>query len=427
MNQKFLLPNGQIAVANMESHFLLIKHLEHEDKELISAAFGKPTFSLSPHIPVAMLEYWKKAQQSEKAIQYGPPEGHYENRKKVADALSKEYKISDNFNADNVIFTVGGVSALHSIFYAVDKLKPNSKIVTPLPYYPWYQWYQGKKPSFLHYINLIANGNLTLNASALRTSLETIDKNNIGAFLFCDPSNPSSTTPGREEWLKIAQILQDYPNIPIILDEAYREMVFVADSTSLISVAQHLLPRIILLRSATKGLSAAGERMAVVVTKNKDIYNALVDYVNIYNLNTPLSTQFAYAETLSKITPADYVKLGNFYKEKVFFMKEKLQEINALPKNITYNPQGTFYLIADLSKLKGKNLNQEAAKTLLKESNAKIETDVDIATHLLFEHKIALSPLSFFGVDSSFCWLRITCADNLDIMNKIFLAIKKEI
>lgn len=41
-------------------------------------------------------------------------------------------------------------------------------------------------------------------------------------------------------------------------------------------------------------------------------------------------------------------------------MKTKLKEIDVLPKNIIYNPGSSFYLIADLSKLEGRRLNNEA-------------------------------------------------------------------
>lgn len=89
-------------------------------------------------------------------------------------------------------------------------------------------------------------------------------------------------------------------------------MVYDKENLSLISVAPELLDRIVLIRSATKGLSAAGERMAVVVTKNKEIIIKLTDYINIAHLNTPISAQYAYSQALLH-TNSEYSEMASFY------------------------------------------------------------------------------------------------------------------
>jgi aspartate aminotransferase/aminotransferase len=429
---RVLLPDNTITTADSNSYFLWVRHL-NEKKELFHATNGKPTFPLPAHIPQAMIKYWSQAASTLEPIMYGDPQGEFQYRKKIADGFSKEYQLDGVFQAEDIAFTLGGTGAIHSIFYAINTLYPGKKMVTTLPYYPSYSLYKKESKIFLNkskhfrYINLLKYGNLTLNNEALKDFLQTIKKWDIAAFLFCDPNNPNGTTPGKEEWQKIAETLKKYPTVPIIIDEAYCEMVFDQPHVSLVTAAPELLDRIIIMRSATKGLSAAGERMAVVLSKNQKIIGLISKYVSAFNINIPISLQYAYAETISQIQSTDYIKLANFYKEKIEYMKSKLAELDILPKDIIYQPNSTFYLIADLSQLKGKIIEAKAKEILVDNQTGKIETDIDIVYHFLFKHKLAIAPLCFFGVDQKRCWVRITCADPIDILDKIALILKDEL
>ena len=63
----------------------------------------------------------------------------------------------------------------------------------------------------------------------------------------------------------------------ILLDEAYMEMSYDPYS-SLFTLASHLHERIVLVRSATKGFSASGERMAVAVVGSARMREKMREY-----------------------------------------------------------------------------------------------------------------------------------------------------
>jgi len=134
------------------------------------------------------------------------------------------------------------------------------------------------------------NPGYRLTAESLSTSIESanklasIDGGYPHALLLCDPNNPLGTVLGGEELEKIADVLRANKDLTIILDEAYAEMVLDGQKhVSLLSVAPDLKNRIILLRSATKGLSAAGERMAITIAFNKEIMKTMLQHsINNY-------------------------------------------------------------------------------------------------------------------------------------------------
>ena len=74
----------------------------------------------------------------------------------------------------------------------------------------------------------------------------------------------------------------------------------------------------------------------------------------------------------------------------------------------------TFYVIADFSSLLGRPLDPRVSEQVGLgggENNKRhMHTDVDIAFHLLFKYKVALCPMSVFGVEAKRGLMRVTCS-----------------
>jgi aspartate/methionine/tyrosine aminotransferase len=304
-----LTPEGQ-AAGKMDKIMLLAMWANHlrkakatEEREVIIAAgMGRPTYPLNAHTREFLANFWST--HSGEAIGYGHPQGDIEARRLMASAMSSWY--ANPINDNNILFTVGGAGSLKSIFAALKTIHadtPNFRVITPFPYYTLYAD-NGLK---LHPIDVMQNTGYRLTAESLRKSLESAhqlaktDRGEPRAFLLCDPSNPLGTVLGREELEKIAIVLREYPKLNIILDEAYAEMVLDGEKhVSLLTVAPDLKDRIIIMRSATKGLSAAGERMAITMAFDDKIMSTILkNSISTYG-HAPRSLQIAYAETMSK-------------------------------------------------------------------------------------------------------------------------------
>ena len=404
----------------------------------ISAGMGKPTFPINPHTIQVHLAYWKKIESLAKSalcstdetkeqavIGYGDPRGDDNPRHIMAEAMSKWYETT--IRPDNVLFTVGGAGALRVIFETFNVLykdMPGYRVITPFPHYTLY----ADNRHQLHSIDVMKDPGYRLTARSLQSSLDAAfvcaetDGRYPKVFLLCNPNNPLGTVIPEDELVRIADVLRQYPDLHIVLDEAYAEMCFGGQKLpSFLKVAPDLMPRIIMMRSATKALSAAGERMAVLMAFDPDLMGKLLDK-NISTIgHAPRSSQIAYAETMAQFTKEAHQELADFYYPKVSYVNSRLKAMGAAMPDPDYSVDGTFYILTDLTDLLGLELPVEARRALGK--TGQVKTNEELAYYLLFSDSIMLAPASYFGLPKQSGVMRITCsgteAELCDLMDRL--------
>lgn len=414
---------------------------------IIAAGMGKPTFPISQFAAGAGIDYWHKSQSRSQqarhipnsrsdatarnriakilaAIDYGDSQGDFEARSKMAATLTRWYGLT--IEPQHVLYTVGGAGALHAIFNFINKQIPNGLIVTPFPHYSLYAGAQGKNRLFP--VPVMKEKGYKLTAELLSKSLKAATEQakkegtKISAVLICDPNNPLGTALTEGELQEIARVLKDYPDVPIILDEAYAEMRLSGKhQLSLLTVAPELKDRIILMRSATKALSAAGERMAVTVTFNDKVMASLRgEGVNVHG-PTPRSLQHVFAEAMEKLDEIELNNLRDFYRPQVEYCSKRVQRMGAGMPDPEYATEGTFYVVADLRDLFGQEISADAERALGK--RGKISTDEELIYSLLFDNGVAIAPLSYFGMSNRGGYVRITCSGGdeelAELMNRV--------
>lgn len=459
-----LTPDGELAGDIDRVMLMAIWARELNEKALVDnnpvifAAMGKPTFSLHYAIAQAATEHWLKVGdqsfkarhylsispnspkksnkndlivQAKGALPYGDPRGELAARTKMAAALNKWYQLDSVFKPDHILFTVGDVGALHNVFAYLRSKAPGGRIIVPFPYYALYAGVDSQRNN-LHPIYVMEEKGYRLTPKALQKSINSAkeaakkDGHDISAFLFCDPNNPLGTVVSKQEWLEIAEILRQEPNTLIILDEVYAEMVLDGErNNSLVALAPDLRDRIVLMRSATKGLSAAGERMAIMTSFNKKIMAELLKHNISIVGHAPISLQHAYAEAMSAIDEIEHQNISEFYAAQVNLVYNRVKAMGAAMPDPAYRVEGTFYVLIDLSDLKGQPLNPKAKMALGEDYRPRIETDEQIAYHLLFEHNILIAPLSYYGISPNLGYLRITCSGGETELSKLCVEIEK--
>lgn len=393
--------------------------------QMIFAGIGKPTYPINPYIIQSQLSYWKRIERLAKnsfdhkktaiesaAIDYGDPYGDINSRIIMASAMSKWYGVS--IKPNNIIFTAGGAGALRVIFETFNliyKNHPKYRVITPFPHYTLY----ADNSHQLHPIDVMRELGYKLTAQSLLNSIEKAyvlaksDNAYPRFFLLCNPNNPLGTIVSKDELEKIAEVLRKYPEIFIVLDEAYAEMSFeIVKIPSLLALAPDLKDRIIILRSATKALSAAGERMAILIAFNDKILGKLLDKnIGIIG-HAPRSGQIAYSEAMANFTDEIHQNLIDFYKQKVEYVTVRLKQMGAQMPDPEYKVNGTFYILGDFSDLLGMNLPENAERAL--EKIGLVRTNEDIAYYLLFKDSLMIAPTSYFGLPKNNGYMRITCS-----------------
>lgn len=429
-----LLPNGQPA-NNIERVMLLsmwTKSLKHNagmldvviEKEIISAGMGKPTYPINKHTVASYLAYWKNIEKitddwrSEpnklhegSAVDYGDPGGDEKPLKIMSQVMSDWYgiKISQN----NILFTVGGIGGLRIIFETFNTHFDDAfryRVITPCPYYSAY----ANNPShLLHPIPVMDEPGYRLSAKALDKSIqesyEMAEQDHIPPkmVLICNPSNPLGSVINDDEAYEIADVLRKYPELYIVIDEAYIEMNYVK-CHSLLSIAPDLKQRMIVLRSATKSLSAAGERMAILIAFDEALMKEMVNKCIGYFIHAPRSAQLAYAETMTKFDASMQKEMADFYKVKVDYIVSRLEKMGASMPDPYYRVEATFYVIGDFSDLFGLQMPAEVEKVF--ERSDIVSSNEELAYYLLFKEGIMLAPMSYFGLSADCGFLRITCS-----------------
>ena len=283
------IDSQKFKLTKMTQFWIWVKKFQ-ENNNIIISAVGRPTAPLYPPIKQGMQEYLDNLKDNE-AIEYGNLQGEGPYRERMASVLTKWY--GTKFSAENILFTNSGKMSLSTITYLISKINKDKHVVTTSPYYPdhlgdfsglYDHFYKFPKPILVDVLK--DNG---LNAENLINTIKDVNKEKIGAFIFCVPNNPMGWVISETEWRKISNILLEYENAVIVLDEAYAEMVFSNEKyQSLVNIASdNLKNRIILLRSATKGFSASGERISLIATWNNQYMQELLNYHSMNLIHTP--------------------------------------------------------------------------------------------------------------------------------------------
>ncbi|MDP3705328.1 MAG: pyridoxal phosphate-dependent aminotransferase [Legionellaceae bacterium] len=433
-----LTPNGQLAnkiekvmLLSLWTHTLIEEMAaqnQPNSKKIISAGLGKPTYPINEHTVASYLSYWQRIDdlrkkwhltpediQESTAVDYGDPRGDNAPRVLMANVMSKWYFAE--IKPEHVLFTIGGIGALRVIFETFNthfEEIPGYRIITPFPYYSAYS----NNPSHrLHPINVMEFPGYKLTSEALEKSIKEAyilaeaDHGLPKAVLVCNPSNPLGNVVDEDELNKIANVLRSFPDLYIIFDEAYVEMCYV-EIPSFLKIAPDLKHRVIILRSATKALSAAGERMAILLVFEPTLMNEMLNKNISYFIHAPRSAQLAYAETMANFTETEQSKLVTFYKKKVDYVVKRLHVMGAAMPDPLYHVEATFYALADLSDLFGLELPSEMKRVFKNAIPTKIETGEELVYYLLFKDLVMIAPLSYFGLPTDCGYMRITCSGN---------------
>ena len=391
--------------------------LENKGWDIADAGRGRPSFPSDIDALNAMYEYAARLKNNREIALYGTSVlGERKYRAQAAEGFYKEYGLE--FPTYEIMFTPGGQFAIGAVANLIAELG-EGYIITPKP------WYVNHEAIMSIYSKLHAvefDENRKISAANLEEAIKTCPK--IGAFLFCNPGNPLGNIMRENDWKNIVPILEKY-DVPIILDEAFAEIVFDKNyKISLLHAAPHLANRIIIMRSGTKALGLSGERLHVVrVPKN---YMAIMEQFQSRLIgNCPLSVQAGMAAAFQNMSFKKKSVISDYYKGNAdYLLREAEKQI------VGQKPEGGFYFIADFSKMLGQKM-PEPAKAGYSIKKEVIENDIDICMALMFgygqrdKQGLGTVPASCFGLDSKKGYVRLSFSSAKQNLERIADRIKQ--
>jgi len=243
-------------------------------------------------------------------------------------------KLEDN----DVLITSGGSEAL--LLTCLSILDPYTEVIIPEPYYPNYT-------TFVHaaggVIRALHTGPENGYHYADREKIESLITKNTRAILITNPGNPTGVVLDEKEMRMIADIAKKY-DLFLICDEVYREFCY-DDKYGVPTMGKFrdIDDNLVIIDSVSKRFSACGARVGCVITKNKELQQALLKFCQ---------SRLAVA-TIDQVGAAALYSVGAdfFAKCKTEYRERRDIVVNALRKipGVTVTePMGAFYVMASL-------------------------------------------------------------------------------
>lgn len=267
-------------------------------------------------------------------LAYSPSDGFRSYREK----LVRYYATYDiNVSADDIIITTGGSEAVLFAFLAC--LNPGDEIIVPEPAYANYMAFAISAGAKIRPVTTTIEEGFAL--PPIEKFEELINEKTKG-IMICNPNNPTGYLYSRSEMNQIKHLVKKY-NLYLFSDEVYREFIYTGSpyvsACHLVGIEEN----VVLIDSVSKRYSECGIRIGALITKNKELRNAVMKFCQA-RLSPPLIGQVVAEASLD--AGDDY--MSEVYEEYEERRKYLVDRLNRIPGVYTPIPMGAFYTVARL-------------------------------------------------------------------------------
>jgi aspartate aminotransferase len=309
------------------------KALEAKGKHIINLGIGQPDFQTPAHIVEAACKALRDGHHG-----YTPANGIPQVREAVAANLHKRHGVE--VDPGHVVVVPGGKVTM---FFAMLMFgEPGAEIIYPNPGFPIYE--SAIKFSGATAVPLPlreANG-FSFSADELLSLITPKTR----LIIVNSPANPTGGANPGAEVNKLVEGLAKHPNVAILSDEIYSEMLYAGRKhVSLLRFPQ-LRDRVIMLDGWSKTYAMTGWRMGYAVWPASLVEHATRLAINCHSC-VNAAAQWAGVAALNG--PQDEVcKMMKAFDERRKFV---VAELNKLPGVACVDPAGAFYVFPNISKL----------------------------------------------------------------------------
>ena len=269
-----------------------------------------------------------------KVLEYSPSQGYLSYRTKLVDYY-KKYDI--NLTADDIIITTGGSEAVLFSFMAC--LNPGDEIIMPDPFYANYQAFAISAGAVIRTIPTTIEEGFCLPKVE---RFEELINERTKAIMICNPNNPTGYLYTRREMNQIRDLVKKY-DLYLFSDEVYREFIYTGSPYISACHLEGIEDNVVLIDSVSKRYSECGIRIGALITKNKELRQAVMKFCQA-RLSPPLIGQIAAEASLGE--PEAYTR--ETYDEYVERRKCLIDGLNRIPGVYSPIPMGAFYTVARL-------------------------------------------------------------------------------
>jgi len=267
-------------------------------------------------------------------LEYSPSQGYLSYREKLVDYYAK-YDI--RVTAEDIIITCGGSEAV--LFAFMSCLNPGDEIIVPEPAYANYMAFAISAGAKIRTIATTIEEGFSLPKVE---KFEELINERTRAILICNPNNPTGYLYTRREMNQIRDLVKKY-DLYLFSDEVYREYIYTGSPYISACHLEGIEQNVVLIDSVSKRYSECGIRIGALITKNKEIRQAVMKFCQA-RLSPPLIGQIIAEASLD--TPDEYMR--DVYDEYVERRKCLIDGLNRIPGVYSPIPMGAFYTVAKL-------------------------------------------------------------------------------
>lgn len=270
-----------------------------------------------------------------KTLAYAPSPG----TPQMIEAVRTYYaRLGVELASNDVLITTGGSEAL--LLTCLSILDPGTEVLIPEPYYPNYTTFVHAAGGVVRAMPCQPDNGYHY---ASRKEIERLITKNTRAILITNPGNPTGVVLTREEMRMIADVAKEH-NIFLIADEVYREFCYETEAgVPTMGSFKDIDDNLVIVDSVSKRFSACGARVGCIITKNKELQQAVLKFCQS-RLSVATIDQAGAAALYT--TPARFFEASKEeYRLRRDTVVRKLSEIPGVRFTV---PQGAFYLMASL-------------------------------------------------------------------------------
>jgi aspartate aminotransferase len=268
-----------------------------------------------------------------KVIEYSHSAGNESYRCKLVDY----YKgVGVEVNHNQIIVTTGGSEAILFGFMAC--LDPGDEVIVPEPFYANYNGFA--VAAGVHVVPVTSHIE-TGYALPPIADFEKLITSRTKAIVICNPNNPTGYLYSRGELESLKEMVIKH-NLYLFSDEAYREFSYTGELLSVLQMTG-ADDNLVVMDTISKRYSACGARLGALVTKNKQLLDAVMKFAQA-RLSPPTFAQIAGEAAID--LPPDY-----FTDTKAEYQRRRdliVERLNAMDGVFCPNPGGAFYAMAKL-------------------------------------------------------------------------------
>lgn len=359
------------------------KAMKAEGIDVVGFSVGEPDFDTPAHIKKAAIEAIEKG-----VTKYTPASGTVELKKAIVRKFKRENNLE--YGVENIVVSNGAKHSLVNTFMAI--CNPGDEVIIPAPFWVSYPEMVKIADGVPVIINTVEENGFKLTAEEFEAAITSKTK----AVVLNSPSNPTGMIYTEDELRKIAEIAVKN-NIYVVSDEIYEHLIYDGEHVSIASFNEKIKELTIIINGVSKTYAMTGWRIGYTASDAK-IAKAMSNLQSHATSNPNSIAQYATVAALDGPVD-DIMMMKKAFKERRDYMVGRMNEIDGISASM---PQGAFYVMMNITKLKGREFG-----------GVKINTSDDFAMALLEEEKVAVVPGSGFGSDNYIRWSYATSMDNI--------------